>query len=385
MIKIIYVSNANLPSLRANAVHVMRMCDAFAENGVDISLYCDEKGDLANTYELYGVKHCFSIISPQKNSILIKKRSGFVNSLVCSWKNANTIKRGAKETFVYGRSLPILFFLNNRFSFSYEVHAIPTNRITKWMERCVLKNSKLVSLVAISQPLKEYYEKAFPEELKGKTIVLHDGADMVDKTTAKKAVIDNAKSRFPDVAIGYVGSLYPGKCMEVLLPVAKAMPGVLFHIVGGDKEWVKHWQDEANKNEVKNLVFYGKIAPAKVSEYYEALDICLMPYSSKIYVDKDKKLEIGQWISPLKLFEAMAHEKAIVVTDLPSIREVMNDGKDALLLNAHETDKWVEAIEKLAESLELRKQLSSNARKKLEEEYSWVVRTQKIIKKVNLQ
>ena len=377
MKRIIYVSNAYLSSMRANAVHIMRMCDAFAENGVDVTLYCDEKGDLEKVYDIYGVKHRFPIVSP-RSRMLFDKINKNIKSLFYSWKNANAIKQREKNAFVYGRSLFILFFLHNKIPFSYEVHATPTSKILGWMERCVLRYSKLVKLVAISNPLKDYYEKTFPNELKGKVVVLHDGADAVNQNSERKASLDNAPSRYPDVNIGYIGSLYPGKCMEVLLPIAKAMPDVMLHIVGGDKEWVKHWQEETEKLNVKNLVFYGKISPAKVSGYYEALDICLMPYSSKIYVNKNKKLEIGQWISPLKLFEAMAHGKAILVTDLPSIREVMEDGEDALLLSATDTKSWVDAIERLAKSEELRLKLSTHARKKLEEEYSWSIRAKRI-------
>ncbi len=375
--KIIYASNAYLPSMRANAVHVMRMCDAFADSSLDITLYCDDKGDLEKMYEIYGVRHRFQIVAP-KQKRFIGTRKGFLYSLRCGWKNACSISKEKGNICVYGRSLPIIFFLGSRFPFFYEVHATPTNFLFAWMERRVLKRRHLVMLVTISNPLKDYYEDMMPKYLKGKIVVLHDGADTVS-CTVKKATIDNKGSRYSNVNIGYVGSLYPGKCMELLLPIAKAMPDVKLHIVGGDDYWVNYWKREATVQKISNLLFYGKVSPVEVSDYYEALDICLMPYSNKIYVDKDRKLEIGQWISPLKLFEAMAHGKAIVVTGLPSIREVMDDGEDALLLDATDTAQWVWAIEKLATSEELRQKLASNSRKKLEQNYSWTMRTKQIL------
>lgn len=379
--KIIYASNADLPSLRANAVHIMRMCDAFAENGVDITLYCDEKGDLDRMYKIYGVRNHFPVKAPDKKGI-VRKLKGFASSLLCSWKNARCIKREKGEVYVYGRSLLTIFFLGNRFPFSYEVHAVEANRLLAWIERCVLRRKKLISLVGISNPLKEYYEDLMPDYLKGKVEVLHDGADIVDSCSIRKADIENSDSRYPDVNIGYIGSLYPGKCMEVLLPIAKAMHDVKFHIVGGDVEWVNHWKEDAGKQGIQNLVFYGKISPAEVAGYYEALDICLMPYSNKIFVDKNRKLEIGQWISPLKLFEAMAHGKAIIVTDLPSIREVMSNGEDAVLLDSSDIKGWVDAIETLATLPSLREKISLMGRTKLELHYSWNVRVKKILEKL---
>lgn len=378
MKKIIYASDAVLPSLRANAVHIMRMCDAFAENGVDVTLYCNDGGDVEKMYEVYGVRNHFHIVAPSQKKVTGRIQN-YIKWILCAWRNSKSIRKNYKNAFVYGRSLFLIFFLGNKYPFSYEVHAVPNNRIVAMIERRLLGSKKLVSLVAISNPLKDYYSKLMPKELDGKIKVLHDGADIVDTGTVQKAVIDNSGSRYPNVNIGYVGSLYPGKCMEVLLPIAKAMADVKLHIVGGDEEWVKHWQTEADKKGINNLVFYGKVTPAEVASYYEALDICVMSYSQKVYVGKDTKHEIGQWISPLKLFEAMAHKKAIVVTDLPSIREVINDGEDAILIDASDINGWVMAIKSLAENDEMRCQLGENAQKKLENDFSWVKRTQKII------
>lgn len=380
--RIVYVSNASLPLLRANAVHIMRMCDAFVDNGADVVLYCDDDGDVEKMYDVYGVKHRFPIYAPNQG-LLLHLLKGFAGNLIQGWKNARIIKRKETSAYVYGRSLPIIFFLGNCFKFSYEVHVIPSNPVVSWMERHVLKRKNLVSLVTISNPLKEYYSKLMPRELDGKIVVLHDGANVVEENTTARPVLNNSKSCYPNICIGYIGSLYPGKSMEVLIPIAKLMPKVLFHIVGGDTEWVNHWKKVAKVESVSNLVFYGKMRPAEVSAYYDALDICLMPYSNNVYVDKNKKQEIGKWISPLKLFEAMAHGKPIIVTDLPSIREVMDNGKDALLINADDTKGWVHAIENLAGSFELRQELSENARKKLELQYSWKVRTQKILSKID--
>ena len=60
--KLIYVSNSVFPSNAANSVHVMKMCEAFSDIGMEVVLY-GLKGDkkLNNLYEYYGVKNNFKI------------------------------------------------------------------------------------------------------------------------------------------------------------------------------------------------------------------------------------------------------------------------------------------------------------------------------------
>ena len=36
--KIVYIANSTIPSTSANSVHVMKICEAFSNNGVDIKL-----------------------------------------------------------------------------------------------------------------------------------------------------------------------------------------------------------------------------------------------------------------------------------------------------------------------------------------------------------
>ena len=38
-------------------------------------------------------------------------------------------------------------------------------------------------------------------------------------------------------------------------------------------------------------------------------------------------------VSPLRPFEAMAMEKAVVLTDLPALREIVSDGETGLIVN----------------------------------------------------
>jgi len=87
--------------------------------------------------------------------------------------------------------------------------------------------------------------------------------------------------------------------------------------------------------------------------YINALDICLLP-NQKIVVsivgEADDKYtqerNYGDVTSPLKMFQYMAHKKPIIASDLPVLREVLNNN-NAILIPPDDIDAWVKAIYKL--------------------------------------
>ncbi|MEI5033300.1 hypothetical protein RB201_11765 [Streptomyces sp. S1A(2023)] len=57
--RIAYLHGGGMPSPFANGVHVMRMCDAFAAAGHEVTLYSMPGSD-EDPYTYYGVRHRFS-------------------------------------------------------------------------------------------------------------------------------------------------------------------------------------------------------------------------------------------------------------------------------------------------------------------------------------
>ena len=63
--KILYISYSIIPSKFANSINVMKMCQAFANNGHDVTLLVPDKTEFRNksidVYDYYGVKKNFTI------------------------------------------------------------------------------------------------------------------------------------------------------------------------------------------------------------------------------------------------------------------------------------------------------------------------------------
>ena len=64
--KIIYISKSIIPSRAANSIHVMKMCQAFADNGHKVVLLAPDlknyyEKNINDIYEYYGVRKNFEI------------------------------------------------------------------------------------------------------------------------------------------------------------------------------------------------------------------------------------------------------------------------------------------------------------------------------------
>jgi glycosyltransferase involved in cell wall biosynthesis len=83
-------------------------------------------------------------------------------------------------------------------------------------------------------------------------------------------------------------------------------------------------------------------------------------------------------MSPLKIYEYMAMGKAIVVSDLPVLRECLTNNKDALLVDASDVGAWCRAIDRLRSPI-LRADLGAAARAAFLRAHTWPQRAQAVV------
>jgi glycosyltransferase involved in cell wall biosynthesis len=82
--------------------------------------------------------------------------------------------------------------------------------------------------------------------------------------------------------------------------------------------------------------------------------------------------KVTAYASPLKLFEYMAEGRTIVAPATPNIREILEDGHDALLYPPDSVTGLTEAVERLAQDPELRARLGHAAAAKIvNRELTW--------------
>ncbi len=357
--KIIYLSNSIIPSKFANSVHVLRMCQAFQKSGYAIELLCYTTTENIKSYEVlekYGIKNKFEI-----NFIFIKtqKAKFFLNF----FKIFSFLFFNQRNSLIYGRD-PYSVYLAALMGYKvcYESHGIPISKLFKFVERKLYSHSRLQKFIVISSKLRELYLKKNILDGSKEIKVLHDAADPIDST--------KATNLGPGINVGYVGSLYyEGRGIDIILEIAKERLDINFHLVGGNKEELDYW----SQNSSKNIFFHGYVDNSLVGEYLKAFDIVLMPYQLDLNL-AGMKYNTVEWMSPMKMFEYMSAECAIISSDLPVIREILNEN-NSLLVDPSNVEEWGEAIDTLSRSAEMIKKISSQAKIDFENKHTWIKRS----------
>jgi glycosyltransferase involved in cell wall biosynthesis len=171
------------------------------------------------------------------------------------------------------------------------------------------------------------------------------------------------------------GHLYAGRGAELFLALAKSLPQAQFVWVGGRPEDIGTWKPRVESD---NVTFTGFIPNRDLPLYQAAAEILLMPYSRSI-MGSSGSADSAAVASPMKMFEYMAAGRAIVSSDLPVIREVLNE-KNAVFCEPDRIGDWRLAIQALFDDGRRRTTLGNRARQDVQG-YTWVARAQKIMNK----
>lgn len=359
-----------MPSRTANSIHVMKMCQGFSQNGHKVILFGNmPEGYSESIYSYYGVENCFRLANSFQKSIGIRALKSYIEKV-----SKNTWGSRLPDLF-YGRDLQGLYkVMPFNKPIILEAHRPIKNNHLKniFTKLIVCKNFRY--LVVISNSLRKYFLKHYPYLPSKKILVAHDGADLPNDIDSECAQL---KGRNTGINVGYIGHLYSGKSMEIISHLALRLPEIDFHVVGGTDEDINYWKSKVLN--IKNIIFYGYFPHGQLASYYKSFDIMLAPYQKKVFFLHEKE-NISPWMSPLKIFEYMSFSKTIIASDLPVLREVLNNNVNCILCSPTDIDSWAKAIKKLENNQELRSKLATTAYEMFVKKYTWKQRANKIIK-----
>jgi glycosyltransferase involved in cell wall biosynthesis len=206
-----------------------------------------------------------------------------------------------------------------------------------------------------------------------KVFVACNGADVADPSVSPMPI-----ARPDRLDVGYTGHLYIGKGMEVIDELVRTCAFAHFHIVGGKENDITRWKRELGDHE--NVTFYGHVERAKVPAFVASFDVVLVPNQRFMLGNTGKN--IGDFTSPIKLFEYMAAGKPIVASDLPVLREIVANGRNALLCDPERPDAWRDALLALHRDEGLRQRIGNAAREDFSANYTWGHRAERILRAV---
>lgn len=358
--KIAFIANIRMPTERAHGAQITAMCEAFSEVGEEITLVVPRrinptKGD---PFDYYNLKRNFSIVYMPVIDLTILGRFGFLFESLSFSLSTFIYTRFTKFDLYYSRDEFPLFLLKKSKSV-YESHTGSFNKIAKYVAL------RVKTLVTISEGLREFYIKSgIPKE---KIFVAADGVNLDDfkEVVTKEAVRKKLQIPLDKKIIMYIGGLGQWKGVDTLLGAAKRFKeDQQLVIIGGSEAEV-----EKLSKENPNVMFLGFLPYRDIHTNQQAADVLVLPNTAKDIISVS-------YTSPLKLFTYMASDRPMVVSDLPSIREIV-DEETSYFFEPDNPKSLSASVTAVFENQNEAKQKANKARE-LVEEYTWIKRAKHI-------
>jgi glycosyltransferase involved in cell wall biosynthesis len=178
-------------------------------------------------------------------------------------------------------------------------------------------------------------------------------------------------------SIFYVGQLYPWKGAGLVVDVAARVRDARAVIVGGQTNWTADDPDITALAEQARTLGVADRVELRGHVPYERVPAALAEASVALLPLPDEPVA-RLFTSPLKLFDYMAAGVPIVASDLPSLREVLRNGENALLARAGDADAFAAAVRRLLADRSLADRLGRQARIDVQQ-YSWDARARALL------
>lgn len=360
--KIVYVANIRLPTEKAHGVQIMKTCESLVQSGADVELVVTDRpaGMPDDPFAYYGIATTFPITRIRVPNAIRFGRLGFWLDTYVFARGCRTMLRDRSYDVVYGRDETVLVRLGSEPSSTvWETHTGADNSAARSLIR------KGARIVAISQGLKHFYiQLGAPAE---NIVVAPDAVDLDPFAHPEPQVSARAQLGLPhDKKIAmYVGRLDGWKGSETLLEASLLLPpDVLVVIVGGEDAQIAHLRPRYPRVHFTGFRPYRDIAHTQA-----ASDVLIIPNTGRDPVS-------ARFTSPLKLFTSMASGKPIVASDLPSIREVI-DEESAFFFSPDDPRSLARTIMH-ALGDEAAAEKAARARR-IVASYTWSARAQKIL------
>lgn len=365
--KIIAIAGSTIPSDTANSIQVMKACSALVQLGHDLTLIVPEnyQSKIENLKSYYGISTSFPIEWLAGSS----RRLFTFNSVRRALKlKPDLIYTWLPQSAVFGllAGKPTVF----------EAHLQPTGRFGPAWHRAFARLPGRKRVACITDALRATLERDFGMRLRaGEFVIAPNGvelerfASLPDPERARQTLSLRAA---PTVLCA--GHLYAGRGADLFLALAESLSAAHFVWVGGRASDVEEWTRKAAGT--RNVSFVGFVPNVEVPRYLAAADVLLMPYARSIFGSSGEASSAAV-ASPMKMFEYMAAGRAILTSDLPVIREVLDDSS-AAFAPPEDIPAWTAALTSLLADPARRAALASAAHRNAEK-YTWQARAEKIL------
>jgi glycosyltransferase involved in cell wall biosynthesis len=387
-VRILYLADIRFPLERANGIQSMATCHALTTRGHDVTMVVrpDTHTPALDPFVFYGV--------PKTDRLRIEivpvtgpsaaRRTGYLTYAI-----ARSLGR-ARQDLIFTRDLGVAALVSRlplslRVPLAYEAHGIAADSAGALPE--LLSSAprasagKLARLerrdarvwrdadgyVTITEGLARELVRRFGE--RARLAVVPDGVRLPTVTDSKTGRDHSGQNPF---TIGYAGHLYPWKGVHLVIEAIAALPDTRALIVGGHEHEGDLGRLRALAEQLdctSRVTFTGRVAPVDVAPLLKQADVLTLPNPASAISTA--------FMSPLKLFEYMAAGRPIVASDLPSIREVLSDNRNALLVEPGNPQALTAAVRRLEDDPALGERIARQALEDVQQ-YTWERRAERL-------
>lgn len=371
--KLIYLANVRIPTEKAHGRQIMKMGEAFAEAGAEVELVVPWRFSKIkdNPFSFYNVRKKFKITKIFSLDLVNFGKIGFWAQIMSFLVSAKIYLAFKDYDILYTREQLAGLFFNK---FVLELHSLPGN--ISGIHKKIWAKAKC--LVVLTNFIKDGLVEGGISA--NKILIAPDGVDL--KEFDISVTKDRARKKFglptEKIILGYTGSLKTMGMDKGISDILKALKiilndrqDVLFLAIGGNKEDINYYKEMAkNLGVEKNISLIPRVGVKELAEYQKACDILLMPFPYKKHY--------AFYMSPIKMFEYMVSQRPIITSDLPAVREILNE-TNAFFVKPDNPESLAKGIREVLQNRALADKILKKAYRDIKE-YTWRNRAINIIK-----
>jgi glycosyltransferase involved in cell wall biosynthesis len=393
-LKLIYLANIRLPTEKAHGLQIVQNCEAFADAGAEVELWAPRR---VNTSEMRAITDIFAHYGVKKNFALRR-----LPSFDLLWRGAHqgslfarfffaiqsitfvlsvlVAVVGSRADVYYSRdalTLLAISLVKPRRVLAYEAHSMAHGALGRWIQRQTVRRVGQVFGVTnrlcedlLSLGANAAGTRVAPDGIRGERF-----ENLPAQAEARLAL------GWPEHAyiVGYAGrlqTLAQDKGVGLLVEALAQVDGASIALVGGPDDMAEALRQQwlALGQGGTQFLYAGQVQPDRVARYLASFDVCVLalPWTT----------HFAYYASPLKLFEYMAAGRAIVASDLPSTREIVEEQETALFFPPGDIGALAAALTRLRDDPALCERMGAKARKLAFEQYTWKARARAILEAI---
>lgn len=373
--KIYYIANARMPNEKAHGIQIAKMCEAFIEEGSDLTLVVPRRGMSQSLREFYHLRvevpvvrlPAINLYNYESIGYFISSLSFMLTSLVFLWGR----KLHGEQFIVY------TIDLDNYSSSALPLAGMPLfiemhgGKPDTFAQRFLFRH--LRGVFAINTLIIDEFKQKFPRahahylsEPNGVDASLFASHDQ-SKARTKLNLPQDKK-----IAL-YTGRFFDWKGLEIIPKAAELTLDVEWYVVGGTREEFCVVTHETSVPE--NVHFMGSCEQSEIPWWLAAADVLIV-----LGTKRDQQSYF--YTSPMKLFEYLLSERAIVASDTPAIRQIVSE-REVLLYQPDNAESLAFKVREAVSPTESSHKKVTMAREK-GEAHSWKNRAKRILSSIEI-